>query len=205
MRKPALPWTISLLSVLTVAASTPDPAQAQAQAPPPSQAAAPPAAPSPDQQVAGLEAACAASATERANRHAQTPLFQRLRGEQGIHAITREVVRLHLQNPPIRHYFEKLDPGVVAKRVAEFIVSGTGGPQVYQGPDLPTSHRSMKLTNHDFLLAGGDVAQAMKNLKYGPEEIDEVVCTLVSLRAQVVLGPQTSAGAVGPRGREEAR
>jgi hypothetical protein len=47
----------------------------------------------------------------------------------------------------------------------------------------------MKLTNGDFVLAGGDVAQALKNLKYGPEEIDEFVCTLVSLRAQVVLAP----------------
>ena len=187
MTKPVLPLTMSLLSVLTVAAATS--AQAQAPASPPGHAAAPPATPSPDQQVAELEASCAASATERASRHARTPLYERLGGEQGIHAITREVVRLHLQNPPIRHYFEKLDPDVVAKHVAEFMIGGTGGPQVYRGPDLTTSHRSMKLTNRDFVLAGGDVAQAMKNLKHGPEEIDEVVCTLVSLRAQVVLAP----------------
>jgi hypothetical protein len=127
MSKPALPLTMSLLSVLTVAASIP--ARAQAPASPPGHAAGPPAAPSPDQQVAELEASCAASATERASRHARTPLYQRLGGEHGIHAITREVVRLHLQNPPIRHYFEKLDPDVVAKRVAEFMISGTGGPR----------------------------------------------------------------------------
>jgi hemoglobin len=174
-----------LLSVLTIAA--PALAQAPAPAPPPSQAAAPPAPPSPDQQVAELEASCAANATERAGRHAKTPLYERLRREQGIHAITRDVVKLHRENPTIRHYFEKVDPDVVAKRVAEFVISGTGGPRVYQGPDLATSHRSMKLTNRDFVLAGGDVVQAMKDLKYGPEEIDEVVCTLVSLRAQVVL------------------
>ena len=190
MRKPALPLTISLLSVLTVALSAP--AGAQAPASPPSQATVPPAAPSPDQQVAALEASCAASAAERASRHARMPLFQRLGGEQGIHAITREIVRLHLQNPPIRHHFEKLDPDAVARRVAEFMISGTGGPQVYRGPDLATSHRSMKLTNRDFVLAGGDVVQAMKNLKHGQEEIDEVVCTLVSLRAQVVLAAPRS-------------
>jgi hypothetical protein len=44
----------------------------------------------------------------------------------------------------------------------------------------------MKLTNADFVSAGGDVMQAMKNLKYEPPEIDEVVCTLVSLRPLVV-------------------
>jgi hemoglobin len=140
-----------------------------------------------DEQVAALEASCAASATARASRHAQTPLFKRLGGEPGIHAITREVVSLHLKNPEIRRYFEGLDPDAVAKHVAQFLISGTGGPQVYQGPDLTTSHGSMKLTNRDFVSAGGDVVQAMKNLTYGQDEIDEVVCSLVSLRSKVVL------------------
>jgi hemoglobin len=185
MRKPALPPTISLLSVLAFAAPT----LAQAPARTPGHAAVAPVMPSPDQQVAELEASCAASATERASRHARTPLYQRLRGEEGIHKITRDVVRLHLQNPPIRHYFDELDPDAVAKRVAQFIISGSGGPQVYHGPDLTTSHGSMKLTNREFVLAGSDVVQAMKDLKYGQEEVDEVVCTLVSLRAQVVLAP----------------
>ncbi len=198
MSKPALPLTLLLLSALT--AAQPAPARAQAPASPPGQATGPAVTPTPDQQVADLEASCAASASDRATRHARTPLYERLRGEPGIHAITREVVRLHQQNPPIRHHFEKVDPDLVAKRVAEFMITGTGGPRVYQGPDLTTSHRSMRLANRDFVLAGGDVVQAMKNLKHGPEEIDEVVCTLVSLRAQVVLGPQASA-----RGREEAR
>ena len=185
MTMPVRTLTLSLLSVLTVAASTSGQAKAPA---PPVRTAAPAATPSPDQQVAALEASCATSAADRAGRQAKTPLFERLRGEEGIHGMTREVVRLHLQNPPIRHYFEKLDPDVVAKHVAQFIVSGTGGPQVYQGPDLTTSHRPMKLTNRDFVLAGGDVVQAMKNLKYGQDEVDEVVCTLVSLRPLVVLG-----------------
>ncbi len=45
----------------------------------------------------------------------------------------------------------------------------------------------MKLTNADFMTAGADVIQAMKNLEYGQNEIDEVVCALVGLRSQVVL------------------
>jgi hemoglobin len=193
MSKSAQPIAASMLCVLVVAASAvaqapvPAPVPKQAAAAPATPPATPPAAPGPDEQVAALEASCAASATARASRHAQTPLFKRLGGEPGIHAITREVVSLHLKNPEIRRYFEGLDPDVVAKHVAQFLISGTGGPQVYQGPDLTTSHRSMKLTNRDFVLAGGDVVQAMKNLKYGPDEIDEVVCSLVSLRPKVVL------------------
>jgi hemoglobin len=176
--------TLSMV-VLSLAVAAAARAQAPAvPAPDPAKAAKP--APSPDEQVAGLEASCGASASERAARHAAKALFERLRGEEGIHAITREVVRLHRQNPAIQRFFDGKDDDKVAKRVAQFMISGTGGPKVYPGPDLTTSHRDMKLTNADFVSAGGDVMQAMKNLKYEPPEIDEVVCTLVSLRPLVV-------------------
>jgi hemoglobin len=172
----------STLPVLLLSSLLAAPALAQAPA-----AAASRPAPTADDQVAGLETSCAASAAERAARHAAKPLFERLRGEEGINALTHEVVRLHLQNPAIRHFFDGLDGDAVAKHVAQFMISGTGGPKVYQGPDLTTSHRSMKLTNADFVSAGGDIVQAMKNLKYEPPEIDEVVCILVQLRPLVVL------------------
>ena len=173
MRQPTLP--VLLLSSVVVASAV-------AQAPAPARPA-PPAG----EQVAALEASCAASAADRAARHAAKPLFERLRGEEGINDLTREVVRLHLQNPAIRHFFDGLDTDAVARHVAQFMISGTGGPKVYQGPDLTTSHRRMNLTNADFVSAGGDIVQAMKNLKFGQPEIDEVVCTLVALRPLVVL------------------
>lgn len=188
MCRKTLSLTLSLLAGL--AAAPPPLALAQTSPRPSRPATVPPvtsATPTPDQQVTALEASCEASAAERAARHARTPLYERLGGDGGIQAITREIVRLHLQNPAIRHFFEKTDPDLVARHVAAFVISGTGGPKVYQGPDLTTSHRSMKLTNADFVSAGGDVVQAMKNLEHGQAEIDEVVCTLVALRSQVVL------------------
>jgi len=144
------------------------------------------AAPSADEQVAALEAMCAANADERAARHAKTPLFDRLGGEEGIHTLMKEVIRLHIENDKISYMFHDLDADKVAEHVALFVISGIGGPQVYDGPDLKTSHADMGLTNDDFMNAGVDVIQAMKNLGYGQEEIDEMVCILVSLRDQVV-------------------
>jgi hemoglobin len=143
--------------------------------------------PTADEQITGLESMCAANAEARATRHAETPLFERLGGEEKIHALLREVVRLHLENDDIAYLMDDLDPDKVAHRVALFVISGTGGPAVYNGPELKESHAHMKLTNELFLAAGGDVIQAMKNLGYGQNEIDEMVCILVSLRDQVVL------------------
>ena len=67
------------------------------------------------------------------------------------------------------------------------MAAGTGGTQQYRGRDMVASHTHLRLTDADFLSAGGDIVKAMQTQGYGPEEIDEVVCILVSLKDQVVL------------------
>jgi hemoglobin len=144
--------------------------------------------PDADAQVADLERMCEASAEARAERHAARTLYERLGREAGINQLTTEIVRLHHENEAINHLFEGTHDETVAQRVADFMVSGLGGPAVYENrPTLPDSHRHMHLTNADFMAAGADVIQAMQNLDYGQDEIDEVVCTLVGLRHLVVL------------------
>jgi len=141
-----------------------------------------------DAQVYDLEKMCAANADDRAYRHSSKSLYHRLGKDKKIHELTSEIVRLHLENPSIKHLVDERYADHLAKRVAEFVISGTGGPAVYEGPSLSHSHEHLKLSNGDFMAAGADVIQAMKNLGYGQNEIDEVVCILVSLRDQVVLG-----------------
>ena len=148
----------------------------------------PAAKPTADDQFKGLEKMCAASAEARTARQTEKTLYERLGKEKGINLLTKEIIRLHLQDDPIKHMFEGLDNDQVAKHVADFMISGLGGPQVYKDrPTLTESHVRLKLTNADFMAAGGDVMQAMKNLKYGQNEIDEMVCTLVGLQPLVVL------------------
>jgi hypothetical protein len=47
-------------------------------------------------------------------------------------------------------------------------------------------HRDLNITNSDFLSAGGDVGAVMKEMKYGENETQEVVCALVSFVPVVV-------------------
>jgi hypothetical protein len=114
-------------------------------------------APSIEEQMNGLQGMCDASAEARTARQEAKPLYDRLGGYERIHALTTEIVRLHQINPDFRLMMKYVD-----------------------GEDLATSVA-------DFIAAGTDVAQAMKNLGYGQEEIDEVICILVSLKDQVVL------------------
>jgi hemoglobin len=140
------------------------------------------------EQMAGLQSMCAETADARAQRQAETPLYNRLGGYDKIHQFTTKVVELHKQNDDIKQMFTYVDSEKLAKHVADFVAAGTGGSQKYTGREMPATHAHLRLTDADFLSAGGDIVTAMKGMGYGENEINEIVCILVSLKDQVVLG-----------------
>jgi hemoglobin len=144
-------------------------------------------APSVEEQVAGMEQMCADTANDRSQRHADDALYSRLGGYDRILELTTEIVRLHNQNDAIQHLFTRVDSEGLAKHVADFVAAGTGGSASYTGRAMPAAHAHLELTDADFVSAGGDIVTAMQTFDYGQEEIDEVVCILVSLKDQVVL------------------
>ena len=144
-------------------------------------------APSVEEQMNGLQGMCDASAEARTARQEAKPLYDRLGGYERIHALTTEIVRLHQVNPDFRLMMKYVDGEDLATSVADFMAAGTGGTEKYQGRDMRSAHAHLDFTTADFLSAGHDVATAMKTLGYGQEEIDEVVCILVSFKDQVVL------------------
>ena len=139
------------------------------------------------EQMTALEGMCEKSGEARSARHDAKPLYERLGGYDRIYELTTEIVRLHAINDNISWTLKGVDHQMLAKHVADFMAAGTGGVVSYTGRDMESSHRRLELTDAHFLSAGGDVIQAMQNLEYGQEEIDEVVCILVSLKDQVVL------------------
>lgn len=149
--------------------------------------AAEPGSPDVAKNIAALQEMCDGSAEARTARHAASALYDRLGGMERIQALTTEIVRLHARNPEIQHVLQDVSHEALAKRVGDFMAAGTGGPNQYSGRNMVHAHSHLALTDADFLSAGGDVIQAMNNLGYGQEEIDEVVCILMSMKDQVVL------------------
>jgi hemoglobin len=142
--------------------------------------------PTVEDQMAGLVAMCAESEQARAQRHAETPLYDRLGGSEKITAMTAEIIRLHSINPDFRRFWGEIDEERLIKNVSDFVSTGTGGPKVYEGRDMPTAHAHLELSAADFLSAGGDVMHAMQNKGYGENEIQEMVCILVSMKDLVI-------------------
>ncbi len=143
-------------------------------------------APTVAEQITGLQNMCTETADARAERQDEKSLYERLGGYDKIHALTKDVVRRHQINEPIKRTMEGVDADLLAKHVADFVAAGTGGTAEYTGRDLPSSHAHLNLTDADFLAAGSDVIGAMQAMKYDQNEIDEFLCILVSLKDQVV-------------------
>ncbi|RLE25134.1 MAG: hypothetical protein DRJ65_08505, partial [Acidobacteria bacterium] len=104
-------------------------------------------APTPDQQVAGLEAMCAEAQSAMAARQAEDSLFNRVGGRDSIHKAVAETVRLHQINEPINHLMEGVDPEHLTEQVTDFLVLATGGQGEYDGRNMVDAHAHMNMTN----------------------------------------------------------
>lgn len=142
--------------------------------------------PTVDEQMAGVVKMCADSEAARVARQEAKPLYYRLGEYDKIYDLTTEIVRLHNINPDFDRFMGHIDGEELAKGVADFVSTGTGGPKVYTGRDMPTAHAHLELSSADFLSAGNDVGLAMKNLGFGEEETQEMICILVSMKDLVI-------------------
>lgn len=137
-------------------------------------------------QIEDFDAKCAADAEARARRQVQRSLFQRLGEEPGIRSLIDELLRLHYKNDALYGVLKNYAPAVLAEKLAPYVIESTGGPSVYRGGPLPDSHRNLGITDQMFASGGGDLVEAMKVRGYGPEETQDLLCLIFSLRRQVV-------------------
>ena len=140
----------------------------------------------PGGEVSGLQKMCKESDIAIKKRQAEKSLYLRLGGEEKIRTMTTLIYVEHKRNPVFSERLKHLESEPFIENVTMFLVTGTGGEGKYEGRTMKDSHSHLNLTNADFLSAGGDVKNSMKFLGYGENEIQEVVCALVSHIPEVV-------------------
>jgi hemoglobin len=138
-----------------------------------------------------VPASATASRSHPHDRQALAPpsLYERLGGARGIAAIVDDILALHLANPLIKARFAGIGPDRLAalKRITcEFFGAGSGGPEVYTGRDLVTTHKGMNINEQELVAAIDDVVAALDKNGIGQTEKNEVVAILYSLKDQVL-------------------
>jgi truncated hemoglobin YjbI len=139
-----------------------------------------------DELIKDFDAQCVGGADARAKRQDKESLFRRLGGEQKIRALIDELLRQHYRNDALYPLLKNYAPNMLADKLTPFVIERTGGPSVYKGSDLPKSHRNLHITNEMFAAGGGDLIEATKKMGYGPEDTQDLMCFIFSLRSQVV-------------------
>ena len=137
-------------------------------------------------QVAGASKMCADNAEAIEARQQEKPLYIRLGEREGITQFSKNLYAAHKANSNIGHMFANVPEQPFLNNVVELVVTASGGKGSYTGRDMATVHKDLGITHQDFLDAGADVQSVMKGLGYGDNEIQEVVCMLVSQVPQVV-------------------
>jgi hemoglobin len=113
-------------------------------------------------------------------------LYERLGSTEGITQIASDLVDAHLANPTIKQHFEGRDVAGLKNGAATFFISGTGGPNLYQGKDMVGTHKGMNISHKEFMAALDDALQALQKNNIGQREQEEVLFILHSFRGEVI-------------------
>jgi hemoglobin len=120
-----------------------------------------------------------------------TLLFDRLGGTTGISAIVDDVVAAHMSNPAISARF--LPIGEHPERLAEikqhtidFFSAGSGGPAIYRGRDMPTSHKGMNISPAEYMHVIDDIMMVLDKHKADEDTRKDVLAILWSLKGMVI-------------------
>lgn len=116
----------------------------------------------------------------------QESLYERLGGQSGIAAIVEDIWINHTSNPLIKQRYAASDPEKVKRLVREFFGAGIGGPETYTGQDMLSAHKGMNISDQEFNAVNDDVLKALDSNNVGPDERNEVLCILYSMKADIV-------------------
>ena len=118
-------------------------------------------------------------------------LYERLGEIDGITKLVDDVVELHMLNPVVAPRFTPYaeDPdklAVIKNHTVNFFCMGSGGPQTYEGRDMPTTHKGMNISEQEYMAVTDDIMQALEKNNRGEEEKKDVLAILYSLKEGII-------------------
>jgi len=117
----------------------------------------------------------------------QESLYERLGGTETIKQISSDIVDNHMDNALIATRFADSNLPKLKQIVTDFFITGTGGPNLYEGKDMLTVHKGMNIAATEFMAVLDDALSALDKNNIGQKEQEEVLFILYSMRSDIVL------------------
>lgn len=118
-------------------------------------------------------------------------LYERLGSADGISKLVDDIVDAHMKNPSIQARFmhlqddpEKLER--IKKHTRQFLGAGSGGPEAYEGQDMPAAHRGMNVSEAEYLHTIDDIMASLDKNNIDKQSKNEVLAIAYSLKEQIV-------------------
>ena len=121
----------------------------------------------------------------------QTPrsLYDRLGGKTAISAVVDQFVANVAGDSRINGRFATTDIPKLKGHLVDQICMASGGPCIYKGRDMKTTHVGMNISNADFGALVDDLVKALDTFKVPAQEREELLGLLGPMKKDIVEVP----------------
>lgn len=139
-----------------------------------------------------LALALGIAAESAAQAPAAPSLYKRLGGYDAIAAVTDDFIGRLAADPEIKPFFaghatDSLNR--IRQHVVDQLCAATGGPCVYTGRDMKTSHAGLGITEKNWLSGVNHLVATLDRFKVPAKEKDEVLASVSALKKDIVEKP----------------
>jgi hemoglobin len=128
---------------------------------------------------------------QNSKSNAQTSLFDRLGGTNGITKIVDDVVEAHMNNPAIKVRFlpykdqtERM--ALIKKHTIDFFSAGSGGQVEYKGRDMVSTHTGMNISEAEYMHVMDDILLVLNKHGVDADSQKDVLAILWSLKGMII-------------------
>jgi len=134
---------------------------------------------------------CLLAVSAFADHHMEKPktLYQRLGGYDAIAAVTDDFIGRLATDKQLARFFGGHSEDSLKKirqHVVDQLCAATGGPCVYTGRDMKTSHKGMGISEADWSSAVTHLVATLDKFKVPAKEKNEVLGAVSSLKGDIV-------------------
>ncbi len=119
----------------------------------------------------------------------ETTLYARLRGYDGIAALVGDLGPRLVGDARLGRFWQHRGEDGVRREVqllVNFLCTVSGGPMVYTGRDMTTSHKGMRIDEGDWQVFTGHLAAALASRNVGAAEQSEVLAFIAGTKGEIV-------------------
>ena len=121
--------------------------------------------------------------------NAQESLYKRLGGYDALAAVTDDFLGRLASNKDMARFFIGASDDTKTKirqHILDFLCNKTGGPCAYTGRTMKDAHKGLKITENDWNIAAGLLAETLKKFNVPKKETDEVLGFVTTLKTDIV-------------------